>query len=253
MLQYKNIMTIRRFIPLIIVALVLGLGAYGYLSIEHYGLKNLISLISVYGVAGIIFAESGLLVGFFLPGDSLLFTVGFLIQQGIIHFNIHLTVLILFIAAALGDSVGYAFGRRVGRRLFRRKDSILFRKENLEHAEAFYERHGGKTIIIARFIPVVRTFAPIIAGISHMNYRRFIAFNLVGALLWAVGITYLGYYAGSWIDHYNINIEYVIIGIILLSVLPPFIHVFKDKKNRVILYKGVKQQIQAFFSSPDGK
>lgn len=241
-------MNIRRFLPLLIIAAVVGLGAYGYLSIEHYGLKNFISLISIYGVAGIIFAESGLLVGFFLPGDSLLFTVGFLIQQGVIHFNIHIAVIILFIAAALGDSVGYAFGRRVGRRLFKRKDSVLFRKENLEHAEAFYNRHGGKTIIIARFIPVVRTFAPIVAGISHMHYRRFVAFNLVGALLWAVGITYLGYYAGAWIDHYGINIEYVIIGIILLSVLPPFIHVFKEKKNRVILYNGVKQQLQAFFS-----
>lgn len=241
-------MKLRKFIPLVVIAAIFGLGAYGYLSIEHYGLQNFISLISIYGVAGIIFAESGLLIGFFLPGDSLLFTVGFLIHQGIINFDIHLTVLIFFIAAALGDSVGYAFGRKVGRRLFERKDSVLFQKENLERAEAFYNRHGGKTIVIARFMPVIRTFAPIIAGISHMNYKKFLIFNLVGAFIWAVGVTYLGYYAGNWIEHYGINIEYVIIGIILISVLPPFIHVFKEKKNRVALYNGIKEQLRSYFS-----
>lgn len=242
-------MTRRHILFLLIIAAVIGLGAYGYLSIEHYGLQNLISLISIYGVAGIIFAESGLLVGFFLPGDSLLFSVGFLIHQGIIHFDIHLAVIILFIAAALGDSVGYAFGRRVGRRLFHRKDSVLFHHENLERAEAFYEKHGGKAIIIARFMPVIRTFAPIVAGIGHMNYKRFLMFNLIGALLWAVGITYLGYFAGTWIERYGINIEYIIIGIILISVIPPFAHVLKEKKQRDAIYNGIKQQIQAFFTT----
>lgn len=242
-------MTRRNILFLLILGAVFGLGAYGYLSIEHYGLQNLISLISIYGVAGIIFAESGLLVGFFLPGDSLLFTVGFLIHQGIIQFDIHLAVIILFIAAALGDSVGYAFGRRVGRRLFRRKDSVLFHHENLERAEAFYEKHGGKAIIIARFMPVIRTFAPIVAGIGHMNYKRFLMFNLIGALLWAVGITYLGYFAGTWIERYGINIEYVIIGIILISVVPPFAHVLKEKKQRDAIYNGIKQQIKAFFTT----
>lgn len=237
----------RQIITLLCIILVVGLGAAGYLSIEHYGLKNLISLISVYGVSAVVFAESGLLIGFFLPGDSLLFTLGFLIHQGIVDFNIHYAVIILFIAAALGDSVGYAFGRRVGRRLFFRKDSAFFHKENLKRAEDFYKKHGGKAIIIARFMPVIRTFAPIIAGMSHMHYRNFIIFNLIGALLWSVGITYLGYYAGTWIEHYGINIEYIIIGIILISVLPPFLHVFKDKKNRVAVYKTVKEQLNAFF------
>lgn len=245
MLHLKD-MRLRRFLPLLVIAIVFALGAYGYVSIDHFGLQNFISLVSVYGVAGIIFAESGLLIGFFLPGDSLLFTVGFLIHQGVIQFDIHLTVAIFFLAAALGDSVGYAFGRRVGRRLFSRKESVLFHRENLERAEAFYERHGGKTIIIARFMPIIRTFAPIIAGMSHMNYRRFLAFNLIGALIWAVGVTYLGYFAGSWIEAAGINIEYVIIGIILISVLPPFIHVLKEKKNRVAIINGIKQQIHAF-------
>lgn len=243
----NRVINYRKLLPLGIVLAVIAIGAYGYISIEHYGLQNFISLISIYGVAGIVFAESGLLIGFFLPGDSLLFTVGFLIHQQIIQFNIHQAVLILFVAAALGDSVGYAFGRRVGHRLFRRKDSVLFHRENLQRAEAFYERHGGKTIIIARFMPVIRTFAPIVAGISHMDYRKFLLFNLIGALLWAVGITYLGYYAGSWIESYGINVEYVIIGIILISIVPPFAHVLKEKKNRQAIYRGVTQQLRAFF------
>ena len=239
-------MNLQRFLPFIILAFVVALGAYGYLSIEHYGLQNLVSLISIYGVAAIIFAESGLLIGFFLPGDSLLFTVGFLIYQGVIDFNIHTAVVIFFLAAVLGDSVGYTFGNRVGRKLFKRKNSLLFNRENLEYAEAFYTKHGGKTIIIARFVPVVRTFAPIVAGIGHMSYKRFLAFNVIGAFIWAVGATYLGYYAGTWIERYNINIEYVIIGIILVTLAPIFIHLFKDKKQRRAILKLFKQQIRAF-------
>ena len=237
----------KRHLPLIITLLVVGLGAVGYLSIEHYGLQALISLISIYGVAAIIFAESGLLVGFFLPGDSLLFTAGFLVHQDIIQFNIHLMALILFIAAALGDSVGYTFGHRVGRRLFNRKDSILFQKDNLLQAEAFYEKHGGKTVVIARFMPVIRTFAPIIAGVSKMSYRRFLTYNLVGAALWAAGLSYLGYFAGAWITATGINIEYVIIAIILISVAPPIIHVLKDNKRRKAIIKTVKSQLRAYF------
>lgn len=232
----------KRYIPLLIILLVGALGAVGYLSIEHYGLQAFISLISVYGVAAIIFAESGLLIGFFLPGDSLLFTAGFLVHQDIIQFNIHMMVLILFVAAALGDSVGYTFGHKVGRRLFNRKESFLFKKDHLLQAEAFYEKHGGKTIIIARFMPIIRTFAPIVAGVSKMHYRRFLAFNLIGAALWAVGLTYLGYFAGAWITANNINIEYIIIAIILLSIAPPIIHIFKDKKRRNAIVRSVKSQ-----------
>lgn len=239
----------KRIISLVVVLAVFALGIFGYFSIEHYGLEALISLISVYGVAAIIFAESGLLVGFFLPGDSLLFTAGFLVHQGVIKFDIHLLVVILFLAAALGDSVGYAFGRRVGRRLFHRKESVLFHKDNLERAEAFYEKHGGKAIIIARFMPIIRTFAPIVAGISHMNYRKFLVYNLIGAFLWAVGITYLGYFVGSAIVAAGVNIEYVIYAIILLSVAPPLIHVLKEKKQREALWNGARDQLRAFFSS----
>lgn len=233
----------KRFIPLIIALVVLGLGAFGYLTIEHYGIEALISTVGVAGIAGIIFAESGLLFGFFLPGDSLIFTAGFLVHADIIKFNIHLLALILFVAAVAGDNVGYAFGKKFGRRLFRKKESVLFHHENLERAENFYKEHGPVAIIIARFVPVVRTFAPIVAGISHMNYRTFFMFNIVGALLWAVGFTYLGYFAGELIDHYNINIEYVVLGIIFISVLPPALHILKDKSNRQAIYKEVQRYV----------
>src|SRR5690242_9595487 len=136
-------------------------------------------------VMAIIFAESGLLIGFFLPGDSILFTAGFLVQTGILPFNIHLLVVLVFIAAVLGDGVGYLFGRRVGRKIFTRPDSLLFRHENIEKAEEFYDRHGSLTIIIARFIPIVRTFAPIVAGVGKMRYRDFVVYNIIGAFLWA--------------------------------------------------------------------
>lgn len=242
-------MPLKRIVALLIFFAVVAAGVYGYLSIEHYGLQNLVSLVSIYGVAGIIFAESGLLIGFFLPGDSLLFTVGFLIYQGVISFDIHLAALLFFLAAALGDSVGYAFGRRVGPRLFERNDSVLFYRENLARAERFYARHGGKAIILARFLPVIRTFAPIVAGMSHLEYRRFLMFNIIGALLWAAGATYLGYYAGRWIEAAGINIEYVIVCIILVSVLPPFIHVFKEKAHRAALYRALREQVKVFFSN----
>lgn len=230
----------KRFIPIFIAGTILLLGAIGYLTIEHYGIEALITLVSVPGIAAIIFAESGLLIGFFLPGDSLLFTAGFLVQSDIIRFNIHLLVLILFIAAVLGDNVGYTFGRKFGRKLFERKNSVLFHSDNLRRAEAFYEKHGPKTIVIARFVPVVRTFAPIVAGISNMHYKTFFAYNIIGGLLWAAGLTYLGYAAGDVIERYGINIEYVILGIIFISVAPPLVHVLREKSTRNAIVKSAK-------------
>lgn len=232
--------SMKKYLPLAVIAAVFALGALGYLTIEHYGLEALIGLVGVAGIAGIIFAESGLLIGFFLPGDSLLFTAGFLVHQGYLSFNIHLLTLLLFVAAALGDNVGYAFGHKVGRRLFHRKDSLLFHKDNLRRAEEFYEKHGAKTIVLARFVPVVRTFAPIVAGISRMRYRTFLAFNLLGALIWAVGLTYLGYFAGDVIERLGINIEYVILGIIFLSILPPVIHVLREPEAKAFLRDRLK-------------
>ncbi len=214
-------------------------------------LIDFIKYVGVIGVALVIFAESGLLIGFFLPGDSLLFTAGFLTFTGYLPINIHLLVAILFIAAALGDSVGYTFGRRVGHRVFNRQNSLLFKQENVQKAQAFYEKHGGKTIIIARFIPIVRTFAPVVAGVAKMHYKTFLSFNLIGAFLWAAGVTYLGYFAGSWFESVGIEIDTVILPIvlviILLSILPPLFHIFKDKKQRVAFLVGAKRQFEVLF------
>lgn len=215
-------------------------------------LIDFIKIVSVLGVAAVIFAESGLLIGFFLPGDSLLFATGFLIQTGLLAFNIHIAVLVVFIAAVLGDSVGYTFGRRLGPRIFSKPNARLFKQEYVQRAQEFYEKHGGKTIIIARFIPIVRTFAPIVAGAGKMEYKRFLMFNLVGGFLWSAGITYAGYFLGHLFEAMGIEIDQVILPIIaviiVVSVLPPAIHIFRNKKTRTALWEGTKREISSFFT-----
>ena len=207
---------------------------------------------SIIGVAAVIFAESGLLIGFFLPGDSLLFTTGFLIHSGLLPVNIHLAVLIIFIAAILGDSVGYWFGRKAGPRIFSKPDARLFKQEYIQRAKAFYEKHGGKTIILARFIPIVRTFAPIVAGSSRMDYRKFLTFNIIGALLWTAGITYIGYGLGGVFESMGIEIDHVLLPlvalIIFVSVLPAVIHLIRDKKLRDSMWAGTKRELKSIFS-----
>lgn len=222
-------------------------------SLLGFDLQELIKWAGVFGVAAIIFAESGLLIGFFLPGDSLLFTAGFLVQIGVISFNIHALVFILFVAAVLGDSVGYTFGRRVGRKLFERPNSRLFKKSHLEKAEAFYEKYGAKTIIMARFIPVVRTFAPIVAGTAQMKYKTFVSYNIIGGLLWAAGITYLGYFLGDiFTNRLGLDIDQVILPavaiIILISIAPPIYHILKDKKQRDSIFAMGKLQLSKLFN-----
>lgn len=213
--------------------------------------EAIISTMGVIGILAIVFAESGLLIGFFLPGDSLLFTAGFLVQVGLLKIDIHLLVLLLFVAAVLGDSVGYTFGRRVGRRLFSRPNSRLFKQENVQRAEAFYEKHGGKTIILARFIPIIRTFAPVVAGVGKMSYKTFLSYNVIGGLLWAGGVTYLGYFLGSWFTSMGLDIDQVIIPvvivIILLSISPALIHLLKDKEQRTTLWEATKREISSLF------
>lgn len=202
-------------------------------------------------VMAIIFSESGLLIGFFLPGDSILFTAGFLVQAGILHFNLHLLVFLVFAAAVLGDAVGYTFGRKIGRRIFARPNSLLFRQENIQKAEAFYEKHGSITIVIARFMPVIRTFAPIVAGVGKMRYRDFAVFNFIGALLWAAGVTYAGFYVGAGLTKLGIDVDTILLPIVILiviaSVLPPAIHVLKDPKQRRAIWLGTKKQLQIVF------
>ncbi len=212
-------------------------------------LTEVIQAIGVLGIAAIIFAESGLLIGFFLPGDTLLFTAGFLAHQGVLGVNVHVMVLILLVAAVLGDNVGYWFGKKVGPRLFKKKDSVLFHHDNLARAEKFYEKWGPLTIIIARFTPVVRTFAPIVAGVSSMDYRKFMVYNLVGGVLWAAGITYLGYYGGAFLEANGINVEALVVPVILfavfISVASPLWHVLRDKKSREALLVKLKVKKQS--------
>jgi membrane-associated protein len=185
-------------------------------------------------VAPIVFAESGLLIGFFLPGDSLLFITGFLASkpEGLPHIGQPLPVvlLVLFIAAVAGDQVGYIFGRSVGPSLFHRPKSRLFNPANVVKAHAFFERHGPKTIVLARFVPIVRTFAPILAGVADMKYRTFTIYNIVGAGLWAVGVTTLGYYLGK-VEIVRENVEAAAVIIVALSLIPVAIEVVKHRKE----------------------
>jgi membrane-associated protein len=201
---------------------------------EHVGPWSVVLIL-----AAIIFAESGLLIGFFLPGDTILFTAGFLVNASVLHFDIHLLVVIIFLAAVAGDSVGYLFGKRVGHKIFRRPDSFLFRHENIQKAEEFYEKYGSITIILARFVPVVRTFAPIVAGIGKMNYSNFLFYNVIGALLWTCGIIYLGYFMGAWLESIGINIDSILLPVIaivvLITFLSPLLHAFRNKEERAKL------------------
>lgn len=182
------------------------------------------------GVFAAIFAESGLFFGFFLPGDSLLFTAGLLASQGAL--DIGLLAAGSFLAAGLGDSVGYAFGRRVGPRLFSREDSRLFRRGHVERTKRFYDRHGAKTIVLARFVPIVRTFAPILAGVGGMRYRVFLTYNLLGAGLWAVGVPLLGYTLGRTVPNVDRYLLPIVLGIILTSLLPPALEAWRERRAR---------------------
>lgn len=195
----------------------------------HFDIKQIVESFGYIGLFAIIFAESGLLVGFFLPGDSVLFTAGFLASQGIM--NIYLLVPLLFIAAVTGDSVGYMFGHKVGKKLFTKEDSIFFHKKHLIRAQEFYEKHGGKTITIARFLPVVRTFAPIVAGMGEMPYSKFIFYNLLGGFLWAVCLPLAGYFLGSLIPDVDKYLLPIIVLIVIASVLPTAIHLIKERNT----------------------
>ncbi|MEU4029469.1 VTT domain-containing protein [Streptomyces anulatus] len=190
-------------------------------------------LLNTFGLPGlllIVFAESGLLIGFFLPGDSLLFTTGLLVTTGQLKYPLWLVCTLVAVAAIVGDQVGYLFGRKVGPALFKRPDSRLFKQENVEKAHEFFEKHGPKSLVLARFVPIVRTFTPIIAGVSRMNYRSFITYNVVGAILWGVGVTVLGAMLGK-IDFVHEHIEMILILIVLISVVPIVVEVLRARSQ----------------------
>ncbi|WP_063779626.1 VTT domain-containing protein, partial [Streptomyces sp. AcH 505] len=180
---------------------------------------QLIGTFGLLGVLVVVFAESGLLIGFFLPGDSLLFTAGLLVTAGSLDQPLWLVCTLVAVAAIVGDQVGYLFGRKVGPSLFRRPDSKIFKQENVEKAHEFFEKYGPKSLVLARFVPVIRTFTPIIAGVSKMNYRSFITFNIIGGTLWGAGVTLLGAALGK-VDFVNAHIELILVAIVLVSVVP---------------------------------
>ncbi|HJW84578.1 MAG TPA: VTT domain-containing protein [Anaerolineae bacterium] len=208
---------------------------------------DLVQLIQTVGYAGlfaIIFAESGLFFGFFLPGDSLLLTAGLLASRtdaatGQPILNIFILLPLLAVAAILGDNVGYWFGNKTGPRIFNRENSRLFKRKNLLAAKAFYDKHGGKTIVLARFMPFIRTFAPIVAGAVEMEYRRFVFFNFFGGLLWAVGVTLVGFGLGKaasnvapeTVDKYFLIL---VVAVIFVSALPAMIHIWRDNREEIL-------------------
>ena len=202
---------------------VLALGP-SWLAPEYFIGLGLVALLVV------VFVETGLLVGFFLPGDSLLFTAGLLVAEG--TFDIPLWVLLVTVplAAIAGDQVGYTIGRQAGPRVFNRPDSRLFQQEFVDKAYGYFERYGPRTIVLARFVPIVRTFAPVVAGVSRMHYRTFLTYNVVGGVLWGAGVSALGYFLGQ-IAFVRSNVEIIILAIVGLSVLPIVLELLRARRE----------------------
>ena len=194
------------------------------------GLENTIISIGLLGTFLMLFAESGLLIGFFLPGDSLLFTAGLLASRG--YFSIWALVIGGAIAAIIGNQVGYHFGRRFGPRIFNKEESFLFHKDHIIRAENFYEKYGGAALIISRFTPIIRTFVPILAGVGKMNYRKFFLYNIIGGILWVFSVSFAGYFLGKIVPDIDKYILPIIAVIIILSAITPTWGYLQHRKNR---------------------
>ncbi len=207
-----------------------------------FNLEHLILTTGYLGLFFIIFAESGLLFGFFFPGDSLLITAGLLASRG--YLDIKLLILVTIAAAILGDTVGYWFGRKAGPKIFKREDSLLFHKKNIIKANEFYKKHGGKTIVLARFIPFIRTFAPIVAGVGEMDYFRFLSFNIFGGIFWVLVTSLAGYILGNTIPNIDQYFLFIILAVILVTILPGAIHFWRDYRQPV--WAKVKEKIGKF-------
>lgn len=190
------------------------------LLLPHAGLIHLVTAVGYPGLFANVFFESGVFFGFFLPGSSVLFTAGLLASHGL--FNVWILIPLLTLAAVLGDSAGYWFGATVGVQLFFKKDSRFFKHAYLEQAKVFYERHGVIAVVLARFIPIVRTFAPIVAGIANMRYRTFLTYNIIGAMAWAAGVTFVGFYLGERVPFISTYITPIVLVILVLSIVPIF-------------------------------
>jgi membrane-associated protein len=205
----------------------------GVLSELFNRLSNLPDLIQWAGFIGltiIVFSETGLLVGFFLPGDSLLVTAGLLAAQG--YFNVYLLAPLLTLAAVCGNSTGYLIGHTTGPRIFRRENSLLFNKKHAIRAHEFYEKHGKKTIILAQFMPIIRTFSPVVAGVGDMSFRNFFSYNVIGALMWIWSMLFIGYFLGRYIPGIDKHIEIVVIIVVLVSIMPGIISGAKSRARK---------------------
>jgi membrane-associated protein len=194
--------------------------------------ESIISYGGLYLLLFVVFAETGLFFGFFLPGDSLLFTAGLLCSTGLLQIHPSLLVLLIIIAAVAGNMVGYAFGKKVGVLLFKRKSGMFFRQEHLVTANEFYQKYGRKTLVLSRFLPIVRTFAPIIAGIIKLDYYKFFIFSVIGAGLWVPSLVLCGYFMGKYIPNTKEYLEYIVIFLIVITALPFIFNSIKKKVNR---------------------
>ena len=207
-----------------------------------HALNDFILNLGLIGIVIVIFIESGFPFGFFLPGDTLLFAAGIFAAKG--HFTIELAIILIFLANFAGVTIGYWSGKGLGKRWLKKEDGLIFRREYVEKATQFYEKHGGKAIILGRFIPAVRSFVPIVAGVANMSYRRLMLFNVIGAALWVCSITLLGFFAGNWLEARGINVEFLVLPILLviivLSFAAPLAHALYDKKTREILLRKLR-------------
>jgi membrane-associated protein len=199
-------------------------------NIRHYLNPETIATAGYFVLIFVVFAETGLAAGFFLPGDSLLFVAGLFAADG--KFNLFILLFTVFAAAVVGDAVGYLTGAKMGPHLFKRPKSLLFKPSHLQKAHAFYEKYGGKTIIIARFVPIVRTFAPIVAGAAQMPYRTFVVYNVIGGFLWVFTMILGGYFLGRAFPFLREHLEIVIIVIVLLSIIPAVVEIIKSRRRK---------------------
>jgi len=200
------------------------------LATGRHGLDDLIRWGGYVVLVAIVFTETGLLIGFFLPGDSLLITAGLVAASG--HLNIWWLNVLLIVAAVVGDSVGYAIGWRAGPRLFTRPKSLLFNPKHIERTRTFYVRHGAKTIVIARFVPIVRTFAPVVAGVGQMEYRKFVFYNVAGGVAWVTSMTWAGYLLGQAIPNIADHLHVVVVIVIVLSLIPIVVELVRERRRR---------------------
>jgi len=194
---------------------------------QIYDVETLVRVGGLTAITIIVFTETGLLIGFFLPGDSLLVTAGIFAARG--DLNIVTLNIVLSLAAIIGDAVGYTIGKRTGPKIFTREDSLLFRRKHILTAKEFYEKYGGFTIVIARFVPIVRTFAPVVAGVAGMQYRRFAMYNVVGAIFWVMSTTLAGYFLGKMMPNIDEHLHTIIAIVIFLSLLPAIIKFAHEK------------------------